>query len=169
MQTQKLVKPADRVNKVDSLARNHRQLKDVPGPRGIPLLGNALQIDIPRFHLQLEQWSREYGAFFKLKIGKRELLVLGNHQDVVSVLRDRPDGFRRTTNFEEIWTELGMPHGVFGANGEAWKRQRRMVMTTFDPAHVQRYLPSLQTVAQRLVGRWQLAAKKVCKLTCRLT
>ena len=69
MQTQKLVKPADRVNKVDSLARNHRQLKDVPGPRGIPLLGNALQIDVPRFHLQLEQWSREYGAFFKLKIG----------------------------------------------------------------------------------------------------
>ena len=160
MQTQKLKKPADRVNKVNSLTRNHRQLKDVPGPRGIPLLGNALQIDVPRFHLQLEQWSREYGAFFKLQIGKRKLLVLGNHQDVTSVLRDRPDGFRRTTNFEEIWTELGMPHGVFGANGEAWKRQRRMVMAAFDPAHVQRYLPSLQTVAQRLVGRWKLAAKK---------
>ena len=163
MRTQKLEKPAnraDRANTVNSLACNLRQLKDMPGPRGIPLLGNALQIDVPRFHLQLEQWSRKYGPFFKLQIGKRELLVLGNHQDVTSVLRDRPDGFRRTTNFEEIWTELGMPHGVFGANGEAWKRQRRMVMAAFDPAHVQRYLPSLQTVAQRLVGRWQLAAKK---------
>ena len=163
MRTQKLEKPAnraDRANTVNSLACNLRQLKDMPGPRGIPLLGNALQIDVPRFHLQLEQWSRKYGPFFKLQIGKRELLVLGNHQDVTSVLRDRPDGFRRTTNFEEIWTELGMPHGVFGANGEAWKRQRRMVMAAFDPAHVQRYLPSLQTVARRLVGRWQLAAKK---------
>ena len=33
-----------------------RRIDDLPGPRGIPLLGNLLQIDAPRMHRQLEQW-----------------------------------------------------------------------------------------------------------------
>ena len=54
---------------------------------------------------------------------------------------------------------MNLPTGVFGANGETWRRQRRMVMAGFDPAHVKRYFPALQTVAQRLVGRWHKAAR----------
>jgi cytochrome P450 len=52
-----------------------------------------------------------------------------------------------------------LPLGVFGANGEVWQRQRRMVMAGFDPAHVKSYFPSLQAVAGRLLGRWQKAAR----------
>src|SRR5689334_19681567 len=53
-----------------------------------------------------------------------------------------------------------MAGGVFGATGEAWKRQRRMVMAGFDPAHIKRYFPSLQRVTSRLVTRWQDAAAR---------
>ena len=137
-----------------------RQFDELPGPRGIPLLGNALQIEAPRFHLQLEHWCREYGPFFKLQIGSRKLLIVGDHHAVTAVLRDRPDGLSRTSRLEQIWTELGLPVGVFGANGDVWQRQRRMVMAGFDPAHVKRYFPALRAVSRRLVGRWQLAAQK---------
>ncbi len=75
-----------------------------------------------------------------------------------ATLRDRPDGFRRTSRLREVVEEMGLPVGVFNATGDAWKRQRRMVMHGFDPGHVRRYFPSLQGVAQRLVGRWQRAA-----------
>ena len=135
-----------------------RELDALPGPRGIPVLGNALQIESSRFHQQLEAWCDEFGPLFKLQIGKRKILVVGDHQMVAAILRDRPDGMRRTARFEAIWREMNLPTGVFGANGEAWQRQRRMVMAGFDPAHVKRYFPALQTVAQRLVGRWQQAA-----------
>ena len=54
---------------------------------------------------------------------------------------------------------MGLQPGVFGANGDTWRRQRRMVMAGFDPAHVKRYDPSLLTVAQRLAGRWDKAAQ----------
>ena len=36
---------------------------------------------------------------------------------------------------------MGLKPGLFGANGEAWRRQRRMVMAGFDPAHVKALLP----------------------------
>ena len=59
------------------------------------------------------------------------------------MLRDRPEGFRRTPRFAAIAREIGLGAGVFGAEGEPWKRQRRMVMAGFDPRHLRAYFPSL--------------------------
>ncbi len=36
-------------------ARPLRHLDDLPGPRGLPIVGNALQIDPPHFHQQLQK------------------------------------------------------------------------------------------------------------------
>ncbi len=135
-----------------------RRWDDLPGPTRLPIFGNLLQVESTRLHLQLEQWCREFGPVFRLQLGPRKVVVIGDHELVATALRDRPDGFRRTTRLEEIWTELGLQGGVFGAHGETWKRQRRMVMASFDPAHVRRYHPALQRVAQRLAGRWDRAA-----------
>jgi len=136
-----------------------RQIADLPGPRGIPVLGNLLQLDPPRMHQQLEQWCKEFGPFFRLKVGRRHLLIVGDHQAVAAMLRDRPDGFKRTTRLEQVGREMGLKPGVFGADDDDWRRQRRMVMAGFDPAHVKGYFPSLQVVADRLVRRWQKAAR----------
>ncbi|MEJ8852191.1 cytochrome P450 [Variovorax rhizosphaerae] len=136
-----------------------RQLADLPGPRGIPLLGNLLQLDPPRMHQQLEQWCKEFGPYFKVKVGRRYLLIVGDHHAVAAMLRDRPDGWKRTTRLEQIGAEMGLKPGVFGANDDDWRRQRRMVMAGFDPAHVKGYFPSLQGVADRLVRRWRKAAR----------
>ena len=137
-----------------------RGFDDLPGPRGLPWFGNALQVDPPRLHQQLEGWSREFGRIFKLLLVKRRVVVLADHELVASVLRDRPEGFSRTSRLEEIWVEMGLQPGVFGANGEVWRRQRRMVMAGFDPAHVKHYFPALQKVARRLGTRWQKAARE---------
>jgi cytochrome P450 len=135
-----------------------RRYEDLPGPRGLPLFGSAFAFESGAMHLRLEQWCREFGPYFKFKVGRRRILAVGEHEAVAAVLRDRPDGFRRTTRFEEIWTELGLAPGVFGANGETWRRQRRMVMAGFDPAHVKGYFPALRGVAARLAARWQRCA-----------
>ena len=135
-----------------------RRFDDLPGPRALPVVGNLLQIKPERLHLQMEQWCRQYGPVFKLQLGPRRAVVFGDHAVVQATLRDRPDGFRRTSRLREIVEEMGLPVGVFSATGDTWKAQRRMVMHGFDPTHVRRYFPSLQGVAQRLVGRWQKAA-----------
>ncbi|MDH4393578.1 MAG: cytochrome P450 [Aquabacterium sp.] len=135
-----------------------RHFDDLPGPRALPVVGNLLQIKPDRLHLQMEQWCKQYGPIFKLQLGPRKAVVFGDHSLVQATLRDRPDGFRRTSRLREIVEEMGLPVGVFNATGETWKAQRRMVMHGFDPGHVRRYFPSLQGVAQRLVGRWQKAA-----------
>lgn len=135
-----------------------RRWDELPGPRGVPVFGNLLQLESTRVHQQLEAWCERYGPVYRLKLGPRRIVVMGDHTLIAQALRDRPEGFRRTTRLEQVWTEMGLLGGVFGATGDDWRRQRRMVMASFDPAHVRRYVPQLQRVAQRLVVRWQAAA-----------
>jgi len=137
---------------------NLRRYEDLPGPRGLPLLGNALQMKGTPMHLQMERWCREFGPYYRLNVGPRHLLVVGEHQAVAAMLRDRPDGFSRGSRLEAIGAEMGLKPGLFGVNGDMWRRQRRMVMAAFDPAHIKRYFPALGSVGQRLARRWQRAA-----------
>ena len=117
-----------------------------------------LQIDKPHIHRQVEEWARRYGPFFRFSLGRQRLLVIADHAAMGAVLRDRPEGFRRTKRFRDVAAEIGLAAGVFGAEGEAWRRQRRMVMAAFDPRHLRAYFPSLVKVSRRLEARWRKAA-----------
>jgi cytochrome P450 len=138
--------------------RRLRRLSELPGPRGWPVLGVLPQITPARFHLQMQAWAAEHGRCFRLPMGRHAVLVTADHEAVAQMLRDRPEGFRRTERLEEISLEMGLKPGLFGAHGETWRRQRRMVMAAFDPGHVKAYYPALLRCGQRLLGRWQRAA-----------
>jgi cytochrome P450 len=137
-----------------------RSVDTLPGPKGIPFFGNGLQVKTHELHLQLEAWARQFGPFYQVRLGPRRIMVVADHKAIGMLLRDRPEGFSRSLRLAEIWNEMGLPNGVFGANGEVWRRQRRMVMAGFDPGHVKRYFPALNGVAQRLAGRWADAARQ---------
>lgn len=145
----------------DSAARapSGRTIASLPGPRGWPLVGNLLQLERTRVHHTVEQWAQRFGPVFRIRLGPTPFLVVADHEAIRAVLRDRPDGFRRPPRLDIVWREMGFSPGVFGANGDAWKRQRRMVMAGFDPAHVRAYVPALARVTQRLRQRWSVAAQ----------
>jgi cytochrome P450 len=134
--------------------RTLRSLKDLPGPRGWPLLGNTLQVKPARIHRDVEAWAQQFGPLFRIQLGRRQQLVIADHELLAALMRDRPDGFRRNPLTSRIGAEMGLPQGLFGSEGEDWRKQRRMVMASFAPGHVRAYLPSLVKVSLRLRGRW---------------
>jgi cytochrome P450 len=136
-----------------------RTFEDLPGPAGLPVLGNALDLKPGRFHHVLESWARTYGDVYRFRMGARRVMAVADPQVINALLRDRPDGFLRTSRLVEIGREVGLT-GVFFANGDEWRRQRRMVMSAFDPGHVKRYFPALVDVTQRLRRRWIAAAER---------
>jgi cytochrome P450 len=136
-----------------------REFTDLPRPRGLPLLGSMLQIDAAKLHLRLEQWARKYGALFRFTMGRQSFLVVADHAVFQTVLRNRPDQFQRPLRSGTITREMGFDTGVFSANDDLMRRQRRMVMAAFDPSHVKAYFPAIGKVAQRLRERWVKAAR----------
>lgn len=131
-----------------------RGVADLPGPRAWPLVGNALQVGpMAQLHQRLEAWQAQYGDLFRVRLGRRTLVVAADPQWHAALLRERSDAFRRTTRLERFSREFGFT-GVFAANGDDWRRQRPMVMAAFDPAHTRAYFTALQRVTGRLQRRW---------------
>src|SRR5476649_1307956 len=135
-----------------------RQIRQLPGPRALPFIGNSLQVKLPRIHLDMEGWARRYGPFVRAWFGPQLMLVVSDSEAIAAILRDRPDGFRRPLSSVIVAEEMGSQPGVFLAEGAAWRNQRRMVMAGMAPGAIKAYFPSLVTVAQRLQRRWAGAA-----------
>jgi cytochrome P450 len=141
----------------DAAAVAVRRIADLPGPPGVPVLGNLLQVERTRLHQHAEAWAREYGEVYRFRLAAREFVVMSNPEAVATILRDRPDGFQRTQRLHDIAQAMGFG-GLFSSNGEAWKRQRPMVLSGLDPTHIKAFFPTLAKVTGRLARRWQRAA-----------
>jgi hypothetical protein len=115
-----------------------RQVLDLPGPRALPLVGNFHQMEKGAGHRSIETWARDFGDYYRLSLGRRQMLVVSDPGEIGRILRDRPDGFRRTRLLEIILGEIGIG-GVFASNGTDWRRQRKMVAAAFDPRHIKAY------------------------------
>ena len=84
-------------------------------------------------------------------------MVIADLNTINEILRDRPDGFRRWSELDQITDETGFT-GVFAAEGEAWRRSRRLVVTALNSNHLQRYFHVVHTATERLHGRLHEAA-----------
>ena len=50
-------------------------LPQLPGPKGLPILGNLFQIDLQKLHSILEEWSDSYGEIYKFKIANKTIVA----------------------------------------------------------------------------------------------
>ena len=135
-----------------------RSLKDLPGPRGLPLLGNLLQLDIKRAHTILERWAEEYGDFYRLRLVQTDVVAISAPILIDQILKDRPGRFTRIGIMRDAFLDTGI-NGVFNAEGTDWRRQRKLVMQALNTDHLRKYFDRLDQVAARLQRRWQRAAR----------
>ncbi|MCC2656572.1 MAG: cytochrome [Panacagrimonas sp.] len=136
-----------------------RRIEDLPRPRGLPLLGNALQLDPPRLHLQMEEWAQQLGPLYRVAAAHRPFLVVAEMDAIHQVLRDRPDGFSRMRSYEPAAIEMGF-NGVFSSEGEPWRRQRRVWMASLNAQQLRGFHVQLAEITQRLLRRWQRTADR---------
>ena len=141
----------------DGFVAPARRIEDLPGPSGLPLLGNSHQLSQAGMHASLEQWARQYGPMFRFKFGSRSVVGISEPGLINELLRHRPKESSRSPRVTALINELG-PQGLFTAEGDAWRRQRKLVMRALTPEAVGRFFPIITTVTQRLEARWRAAA-----------
>ncbi len=140
-----------------SLSPRPLPYSELPGPKGLPLLGNLLQIDLHKLHLILEEWAGQYGEIYRFQLVNKPVVVISSSELIQHILRDRPETYRRVEAIERISRELGT-HGVFAAEGEQWRRQRAVTLQAFKPESLRRFFPTLRAITERLQRRWRQVA-----------
>jgi len=141
----------------ESIEENQRSLltlDQLPGPRGLPVLGSLHQIKVEKIHLILEEWYRRFGDLYQFKLGSDHVLVVADPDMVHKVLRARPGDFSRLDDVRLTIEEMGI-EGLFSAEGEQWRRHRYYAKHAFDARHLQDFFPVMTHVTQRLHQRWR--------------
>ncbi|PXW22437.1 cytochrome P450 [Paraburkholderia caballeronis] len=136
-----------------------RQIADLPSPRGVPLLGNLLQLSPARLHLILERWAEQLGTPYRFQVGAIPITVWTDPELIQSIMRERPHRYRRYQPIETVLEEIGC-NGLFSAEGAAWEPQRRLVMQALSIPHVKAFYPTLADITERLRRRWLRAAER---------
>jgi cytochrome P450/nitrite reductase/ring-hydroxylating ferredoxin subunit len=151
---------ADR-RKAEGLAGERPLLtpEQLPGPRGLPVLGNMHQIKVERFHLILEDWYRQHGDLYQIKLGPQRAVVIAAPEMVQAILQERPDSFARMGDIRQTIEEMGVV-GLFSAEGEQWRRHRHLATRAFDVRHLRDFFPTMIRVTQRLHRRWLRCAEQ---------
>jgi cytochrome P450 len=131
----------------------------LPGPKGWPVVGNALQLRPDNAIEVFERWARQYRPFCVTRFPAGYLLLVTEPALAEGLLRARPDAVRRWGPIELVFEELGAA-GLFSIEGDAWRTQRKLVMHALSHKHVRGFYPTLRLVAERLLASWQRAASE---------
>lgn len=135
----------------------YRTIDELPGPKGLPLIGNIHQIDLTKSHLIYEKWYEEFGPIYKIRFGPRTVVVIGDAKLDHQLLVERPDVFRRMGSIESVFKGMGID-GVFSAEGDTWRRQRPIVMSAFANKHLKNFFPTMTMINGRFLKKLQKVA-----------
>jgi cytochrome P450 len=135
-----------------------RTLAELPGPHGLPLLGNLLDLDLTQWHLVLERWAYRHGPMLTYRMGTRRFLLVSDPELTRVVFRSRPETFRRLSSLATIVEEITGPF-VFSAEGDRWRALRRLSLETLSASHQRAFFPTLRRAAVRLDEHWSACAE----------
>ncbi|CAH1780864.1 unnamed protein product [Owenia fusiformis] len=75
-----------------------RIVAKIPGPKGIPIFGNALQVYLQHIHNDLLRWAEEYGPIFKLNFAGELVVVLNSFDAIYDALVTKSADFAGRPN-----------------------------------------------------------------------
>jgi cytochrome P450 / NADPH-cytochrome P450 reductase len=128
----------------------------LPGPRGLPFVGNVLDIDSANPFESMLEMAREYGPLYRLSVpGGHRLLVSG--VELVDEICD-------DTRFDKLvgggLAKLrggGVGAGLFTADTDdpLWRRAHNILLSPFSLRSMQDYMPMMLDIADQLMEKWE--------------
>ncbi|MCB0114228.1 MAG: cytochrome P450 [Caldilineaceae bacterium] len=132
--------------------------KTAPGPKGLPVIGNVMQLggaDILTRYIEL--W-KEYGDIFYLKLGPLDSFVLANPEHVHHVLVKNQTNYIKGIGYDGFRLLVGQ--GLVTSDGELWRQQRRLMQPPFTPKAITQFTQMMVDVTAQMLDRWQAYAQR---------
>ena len=124
-----------------------------PGPRGLPLLGIAL--DIRRDALgTLERLAREFGDIVTLPVMFHKRIFINHPEMIQQVLLLQHGKFHKSDLTKKIVAPL-LGQGLLISEGDFWRRQRRLAQPAFQRQRINEYSSTMVECAQLQARGWR--------------
>ena len=134
----------------DKLATNGKRVP--PGPRGLPLLGMALQVLRDPLGT-LQRIAREYGDIVRIPIGPDSRILL-NHPDYIEQVNViQQSKFHKSKLTKDVTGRL-LGEGLLISEGDFWRRQRRLAQPAFHRSRINEYASTMVESAETQIRKW---------------
>jgi cytochrome P450 len=122
------------------------------GPRGLPLLGNALGFrwDSLGFMTRL---GEEHGDVGRYRLGRRDVVFLRHPEHIKEVLVTQQHHFAKGIGAE--WAKRFLGEGLVTSEGDFHRRQRRLAQPAFHRNRIASYGTIMVDWARRFRERWR--------------
>ena len=130
-------------------------LDDIPGPTGLPLVGNAFDIDTDHPIEGFMAMAEKYGPIFKLSVpGGTRLIVSG--PDLVEEICDDARFDKRVGGGLAALRKGAADAGLFTAETDdpLWHRAHNILMSPFSLQAMRDYMPRMVDIADQLMDKW---------------
>jgi hypothetical protein len=110
---------------------------------------------------RMTEWADEYGkerGAFQVNLAGISYIVACREDTAMEIMKQRPFKIIRNENLTAAARGVGAD-GVFSAEGETWKSDRRILAPVMNKRHVDMYLGGIKTVASRLVDKWDMLSE----------
>ncbi|RDL29977.1 Bifunctional cytochrome P450 reductase [Venustampulla echinocandica] len=126
----------------------------IPGPPGLPILGNAMDVDPANAIMSLGLLTDTYGPIFKLTLAGREKLYIGSVELMNEICDEKR--FAKIVHGPLEQVRTGVADGLFTARPgeEAWAIAHRTLMPAFGPLPIQSMFDEMHGIACQLVVKW---------------
>ncbi|KAK3687194.1 putative bifunctional P-450:NADPH-P450 reductase [Podospora appendiculata] len=131
-----------------------QELVPIPSPSGLPLVGNALDIDFDFPLGSMLNFSDQFGEIFRLNFPGRSMLFVTT-QALVHELCDEKR-FKKSVTAVLAEVRQGVHDGLFTAHNEEpnWGLAHRILMPAFGPLSIQNMFPEMHEIASQLCLKW---------------
>ena len=134
-------------------AATAKSWRDVPMPRGLPILKNLFDVAGDDQLEHYLRWQQQYGDFMRLELpGARWFLI--NHPDEIDpFLRGSYHTFHKGTFWNRVRRVLG--NGLLTNDGELWRGHRRAMQPSFHPSLNASYVETMSRATVQMLARWE--------------
>ncbi|KAB8293717.1 hypothetical protein EYC80_009202 [Monilinia laxa] len=142
------------------------ELEEIPGPPGLPFLGNVQDLDPVNSIASLERLAEIYGPIFKLNLGGIEKLYISTQALLNEICDEKRFTKVVSGGLEQV--RNGVTDGLFTARygEENWELAHRILMPAFGPLSIRSMFDEMHDIASQLVMKWaRFGAKEKIDVT----
>jgi cytochrome P450/NADPH-cytochrome P450 reductase len=131
-------------------------IDDIPGPKGVPVLGNILDIPADRMIQSLMDLVREHGPMVRVRTPAGDRYVASG-LDMINDLCD-DDRFDKLVGTSQRELRKTRPSsGLFTADTDDpdWQKAHNILLPNFSTQAMRSYLPMMNDIALQLMQKWE--------------
>ncbi len=132
--------------------------KKVPGPKGLPLLGNLLDLRKDSLGF-IKKVQKEFGDIAHFKAGKYRIYLVSHPDYAQRVFQDHYKNYGKQTKAWRKFRDF-LGNGLLSNEGEFWKRQRRISQPAFHRDKIASFAAQMVQDTEELLKKWETAYQK---------